>query len=606
MAMIKVSDYLARRVAELGVTHVFMITGGGAMHLDDSFGRRDDIKLVFNHHEQACAIGVEGYARVRGDIGVAVVTTGPGGTNTITGVLGQWHDSVPALYISGQVRYDTTVASTGLPLRQMGDQEADIVAIVTPITKYAVMVTDPTTIRYHFEKAVHLARSGRPGPVWLDVPLNVQGAMVDEEALTGFAVDEGPLFDATLVERQVTELVERIKAAQRPVVLAGSGIRTAGAHEAFLALIERLSAPTVTAWNAHDLLWENHPLYAGRPATIGDRAGNYAVQNSDLLISIGCRLNVRQIGYEFDAFAREAFLAVVDIDATELRKPTIHPDLPIHSDAAFFIAELERQLAGAELPDRSEWLEWCLERKRRYPVVLPSYAANDSHGVNPYVFVDRISEHVEEGDIVVTANGAACVVGFQALRLKRGMRLIGNSGTASMGYELPAATGACFASGRRVICFAGDGSIQMNIQELETIAFNLLPVKIFIFDNGGYLSIRQTQDNMFGGHYVGEAPRSGVGFPDMVRIGDAYGIPSERVSTHAGLDAAIDRALASGGPALVVVAMDPQQKFAPKVASERLPDGRIVSKPLEDMWPFLDRDEFRANMLVPEWRPQTR
>lgn len=601
--MIRLSDYLARRVAELGVTHVFMVTGGGAMYLDDSFGRRDDLTLIFNHHEQACAIGAEGYARVRGDLGVAVVTTGPGGTNTITGVLGQWHDSVPALYISGQVRYDTTVASTGLPLRQLGDQEADIVAIVSPITKYAVMVTDPTTIRYHFEKAVHLARSGRPGPVWLDIPLNVQGALIDEDTLEAFVPDEAPQFDDALAARQISDLVEHLKIAQRPVVLAGSGIRNAGALDAFLALIERLAIPVTTAWNAHDVLWEDHPLYAGRPSTIGDRAGNYTVQNSDLLISIGCRLNVRQIGYEFSAFAREAYKVVVDIDKTELKKPTVRPDLPVHADAGFFIAELERQLAGVDLPDRSAWVGWCLERRRRYPVVLPEYASDDSRGVNPYVFVDRISEHADAADIVVTANGAACVVGFQALRLQRGMRLIGNSGTASMGYDLPASIGACVASGQRVICFAGEGSIQMNLQELETIAFNRLPVKVFIFDNGGYLSIRQTQDNMFGGHYVGEGPRSGVGFPDMVRIGEAYGIPSERVSEHRDLDDAIERALATDGPALVVIAMNPQQNYAPKVASERLSDGRIVSRPLEDMWPFLDRDEFLSNMLVTEWRP---
>ena len=604
--MIKVSDYIARRVAELGVTHVFMVTGGGAMHLDDSFGRRDDLTLVFNHHEQACAMGVEGYARVRGDLGVACVTTGPGGTNTVSGVLGQWHDSVPALYISGQVRYDTTVASTGLPLRQLGDQEADIVAIVSPITKYAVMVTDPATIRYHFEKAVHLARSGRPGPVWLDVPLNVQGALVDEDALEGFVPDEAPLFDAAIASGQVSELVERLKMAQRPVVLAGSGIRGAKALDAFLALVARLGVPVVTAWNAHDVLWEDHPLYAGRPSTVGDRAGNYAVQNSDLLISVGCRLNVRQIGYEFSAFAREAFKVVVDIDATELEKPTIHPDLPVHADAAFFIAELHRQLAGVDLPDRSTWMGWCLERRRRYPVVLPEYAADDSRGVNPYVFVDHVSEHVAPDDIVVTANGAACVIGFQALRLRRGMRLIGNSGTASMGYDLPAAIGACVASGHRVICFAGEGSIQMNLQELETIAFNRLPVKVLIFDNGGYLSIRQTQDNLFGGLYVGEGPRSGVGFPDMVRLGEAYGIPSERVSKHADLDGAIERALAVDGPAILVVVMDPQQNFAPKVSSSRLPDGRMVSRPLEDMWPFLDRNESASNLLVPEWDPYKR
>jgi len=601
--VIKISDYLARRVAELGVTHVFMVTGGGAMHLDDSFGSRDDLTLVFNHHEQACAIGVEGYARVRGDLGVAVVTTGPGGTNTLTGVLGQWHDSVPALYISGQVRYDTTVASTGLPLRQLGDQEADIVTIVSSITKYAVMVTDPVTIRYHFEKAVHLARSGRPGPVWLDIPINIQGALVDEDALEGFVPEDAPTFDAGRMAEQVGEVVERLRIAERPVLLAGSGIRTAGAHAAFIALADRLGIPVVTAWNAHDVLWEDHPLNAGRPSTVGDRAGNYAVQNSDLLITIGCRLNIRQIGYEFSAFAREAYKVVVDIDATELEKPTLRPDVPVHADAGAFIAELVRQLAEVELPDRSAWVGWCLERRRRYPVVLPEYASDDSRGVNPYVFVDRISEHLDADDIVVTANGAACVVGFQALRIQRGMRLIGNSGTASMGYDLPAAIGACVASGHRVICFAGEGSIQMNLQELETIAFNRLPVKVFIFDNGGYLSIRQTQDNMFGGHYVGEGPRSGVGFPDMIRIAEAYGIPAERVSEHALLDGAIGRALTEDGPALVVVAMDPEQNFAPKVASQRLPSGHIVSKPLEDMWPFLDREEFLSNMIVEPWSP---
>jgi acetolactate synthase-1/2/3 large subunit len=602
--MIKVSDYLARRVAGLGVTHVFLISGGGAMHLDDSFGRRDDLTIVCNHHEQACAMGVEGYARVRGDIGVAVVTTGPGGTNTLTGVLGQWHDSVPALYISGQVRYGTTVASTGLPLRQLGDQEADIVAIVSPITKYAVMVTDPATVRYHFEKAVHLARTGRPGPVWLDVPLDVQGAMVDEGSLEGFVPDAAErLFDAEAATAAIHALVERLRAAERPVLLGGSGVRTAGAHEAFLRLAEKLAIPVVTAWNAHDLLYEDHPLYAGRPSTVGDRAGNFAVQNSDLLLSIGCRLNVRQIGYEFEAFAREAYLAVVDVDELELRKPTIRPDLPIHADAAFFIEALLQALGAAEPPDRSWWIEWCQERRRRYPVVLPAYAEDDSRGVNPYVFVDRVSEAVEEGDIVVTANGAACVVGFQALRLKPGMRLIGNSGTASMGYDLPASIGACLAAGRRVICFAGEGSVQMNIQELQTIAHHRLPVKVFVFDNGGYLSIRQTQDNLFGGHYVGEGPRSGVSFPDMVRVAEAYGIPAERVDTHDALDAAIARALATDGPALVRVVMDPRQNFAPKVASEKRPDGRMVSKPLEDMYPFLDREEFGSNMLVEEWSP---
>jgi acetolactate synthase-1/2/3 large subunit len=604
----KLSDYLARRVAELGVTHVFMVTGGGAMHLDDSFGRRDDLTLVFNHHEQACAMGVEGYARVRGDIGVAVVTTGPGGTNTITGVLGQWHDSVPALYISGQVRYDTTVASTGLPLRQLGDQEADIVAIVSAITKYAVMVTDPMTIRYHFEKAVHLARIGRPGPVWLDIPLNVQASQVDADALVPYDPAEDmsardQCFDRALVRDQVDTVLERLEVAERPILLAGSGIRAGGARERFLNLIQRLGVPVVTAWNAHDVLWEDHPLNAGRPSTVGDRAGNFAVQNSDLLIALGCRMNIRQVGYNFESFARAAFQVVVDIDPAELKKPTIHPDLAVHSELGFFIDTLSEELERVELPDHSRWIDWCMERRRRYPVCLPEYREGDQP-VNPYVFVDTLSEHLDERDVVVAANGAACVIAFQGLKLKRSQRLIGNSGTASMGYDLPASIGACVAHGSRVICLAGEGSIQMNLQELETIAFNHLPVKIFVFENGGYLSIRQTQDNLFGGHHVGEAPRSGVGFPDMVRIAEAYDIPARRVSSHSALDETIAWALTLQGPVLVDVLMDPEQNFTPKSQAQKLPDGTLVSKPLEDLWPFLSHEELLENLLIPEWKPQ--
>jgi acetolactate synthase-1/2/3 large subunit len=512
----------------------------------------------------------------------------------------------PCRRSTGQVRYDTTVASTGLPLRQLGDQEADIVALVTPITKYAEMVTDPQTIRYHFDRAVHLATSGRPGPVWLDIPLNVQAAMIDPDALEAYepredaaAHDSG--FDRALALSQVDEVVARLKTAERPVVLAGAGIRIGGAHDRFLSAIERLGVPVTTAWNAHDLLWEDHPLYAGRPATIGDRAGNFAVQNSDLLIVLGCRLNVRQVGYNFDSFARAAYQVVVDIDPVELAKPTIRPDLPIHADVGFFIDSLVERLADVELPDRSWWVDWCLERRRRYPVCLPEYRERDEP-VNPYVFVDSLSEHLAEGDTVVTANGAACVIGFQALKLKPRQRLIGNSGTASMGYDVPAAIGAAVArGGERVVCLAGEGSIQMNLQELQTIAFNGFPVKIFVFENGGYLSIRQTQDNLFGGHHVGEAPRSGVGFPDMVKIAEAYGIPARRLISHAELDEVIAWALALEGPALVDVMMDPDQNFAPKSQAQKLPDGTMVSKPLEDLWPFLDEGELSDNLLVPKW-----
>lgn len=601
--MIKVSDYIAKKILEFGVRHVFMITGGGAMHLNDSVGRCKDLEFICNHHEQASAIAVEGYARITGRIGVAIVTTGPGGTNTITGVLGQWQDSIPALYISGQVRYSTTVASSGLPLRQLGDQEVNITEIVSSITKYSVMVTDPLSIRYHLEKAVHLSTTGRPGPVWLDIPLDVQAAYVDEENLYPFKPDQfQDLFNKCKVECQVEELLERIRNARRPVMLAGSGIRTGHAHEDFLKVIKKLNIPALTAWNSHDLLYEEHPLYFGRPGSVGDRAGNFILQNSDLLISIGCRLNIRQIGYTFKAFAREAFRAVVDIDTAELKKPTIFPDMAVHSDAKYFIGVILAKLGLHPIPPKTEWISWCGARKNRYPVVLPEYYKEMDY-VNPYAFIGSISDVLEEKDIIVAGNGAACVVTFQALRLKNGQRLLGNSGTASMGYDLPAAIGACVANDReRVICFAGDGSIQMNIQELQTIVYNKLPLKIFVFSNGGYLSIRTTQTNYFNSFLVGESAASGVGFPDMVKVAQAYGINANRISSHADMAEKIKEALKTPGPYLCDVSMSPSQMFLPRVSSQKLPDGTMLSKPLEDMYPFLDRREFLDNMLIPEWK----
>lgn len=674
--MVRVAEYIAEGIARAGVRHIFMVTGGGAMHLDDAIGHRNDLQPVFNHHEQASAIAAEGYARATGGMGAVCVTTGPGGTNTITGVLGQWHDSIPALYVSGQVRWNTTVGSTGLPLRQLGDQEADIVRLVSPITKYAVSITDPLTVRYHFEKATWLATHGRPGPVWLDIPLNVQAADVDPGSLEGFdphelevAQEEGHgtvmpgglaapaeladvdpagrhalqpwprvepaaqaagafsgAYDRLRAAAAARDTLRRLRAAERPVILAGGALRTAGVYEQFLRLIDRLGVPVCTAWNAADLLWSDHPLYAGRPGSLGERAGNFALQNADVALVLGCRLNIRQVGYEFAAFAHHAYRIVVDIDEAELAKPTIFPDLAVHADIGFFLDELIR-LAEDE-PGASAahegWIAWCRERRERYPVILPQYRERETP-VNPYVFVDRLSDHLDEGDLVVCANGSACVVAIQAFAFKQNQRMLVNSGTAGMGYDLPAALGAAFARrpGRagdgaamssavaadpatRVICLAGDGSIQMNLQELQTIVQHQLPVKIFVFDNDGYASIRQTQDNLFAGRRVGEGPNSGLTFPDLVRLAEAYGIDAVRVSRHDELDAAIAAALVSQGPMLVDVVMDPAQAFVPKVIAERLPDGRLVSKPLEDMFPFLPREEFEENLIVPPYTPPER
>lgn len=591
----RVADYIAQTLAKHGIEHVFLVTGGGAMHLNDAIGRCEELSVLCCHHEQACAIAAESYYRLSNRLAAVNVTSGPGGANAITGVLGAWQDSLGMIVISGQVKWETLVRSTGLPLRQLGDQELDIVPMVKHITKYAEMVTDPQTIRYHLEKALYLAKSGRPGPVWLDIPLNIQASLIDPDTLRGYDPAEDALSFETDLQEAIQEILERLQRAERPVVFAGSGIRLSGAHADFIRLIERLGVPVVTAWNAHDLLWDAHPCYAGRPGTIGDRPGNFAVQNSDFLLVLGCRLNIRQISYNWEYFAREAFKVVVDIDPAELQKPTIKPDLPVHAD----VAELMRTLLEHPYepnPAHANWLRWCKERREKYPVILQEH--HQSSQVNPYVFAKTLFEHLPEDEIVVTGDGTACVVPFQAAEIKPGQRLYTNSGCASMGYDLPAAIGAAIASGRRVVCLAGDGSMQMNLQELQTIAGNRLPIKIFVLNNRGYHSIRQTQNTYFSDSLIGFEASNGVSFPEMEKLAFAYGIPFRRCEHHAELGDAIQATLAGDGPQLCEVVLDIQQPFAPRVSSKRLPDGRMVSAPLEDMFPFLDRDEFRENMWI--------
>ncbi len=600
----KLSDYLARRMAETGVRHVFMVTGGGAMHLNDSIGRCRQLEYVCNHHEQASAIAAEGYARITGNLGVAIVTSGPGGTNAITGVLGAWLDSIPTLFISGQVKYENTVASTGLPLRQFGDQEANIVDMVRPITKYAVIVTDPNTIQYHLDRAVHLARSGRPGPVWIDIPLNVQAALIEETKLAAYdPIEDQIVFDRDVIERGVAETLDRIRRAQRPLFLAGNGIRLAGAVDIFREVIELLNIPVQTAIGAHDLVASDDRLFFGRPSVTGDRSSNLIIQNADLLLSVGARLWIRQIGHAYRAFARAAYKIVVDIDPYELQKPSIRPNLAMHGDAKFWLEVMARQLAGKSLVPPWPWLEWCTERRRRYPSVLPEYR-KQAEFVNSYHFVDVLSDLLAREEIIVLADGTANTCTMQAIRLQKGQRLFTNSGCACMGYDLPAAIGACFASGKkRVVCIAGDGSIQLNLQELQTIVHHKLPIKIFVLSNDGYLSIRATQDGYFSGHYVGSGPDSGVSLPDIVKVAQAYGLETERITNHCCLEQKIKSVLDARGAVVCDIQMDPRQALYPRVTSEQRPDGRLVSKPLEDMFPFLERAEFRDSMLIEPWEP---
>jgi acetolactate synthase-1/2/3 large subunit len=600
--MIRLADYVAETLAAHGIRHVFMVTGGGAMHLNDAIGRCKGLEYVCCHHEQACGMAAASHYRLTNRLAAVNVTTGPGGTNAITGIFGAWVESLGVIVISGQVKFETMVRSTGLHLRQLGDQEIDITRIVAPITKYAIMVTDPSTIRFHLEKALFLATDGRPGPVWLDIPTDVQSAMIEESELLGFVPDPRPSRQERIARLgpQIEKIRERLARSDRPVILAGSGIRLAGAEQEFLELVKRSGIPVVTGFDTHDLLWADHSNYVGRQGTIGDRAGNFAVQNADFLLIIGCRLTIRQVSYNWENFARVAFKVVVDIDDAELEKPTIKADLPIHADAKDFLDAL---LGNRALPgeDRfAAWAAWCYERKLRYPVVLPEYWADDSNGINPYCFIQSLFRNLDSESIVVTGDGTACITTFQAGALKKGQRLYSDGGCAPMGYDLPGAVGACVASGRkRVVCLAGDGSIQMNLQELQTIATNQLPVTIFVLNNNGYLSIRQTQRSFFPDNPVGADPSSGAGIPSFAGLAAAYGFPYTAVRAHKDLAESLPKFLSHPGPQICEVFLNPEQPFAPKTSSRRLPDGRMVSAPLEDMFPFLDREEFARNMVVP-------
>lgn len=600
--MMKVSDYIFDRLhAVHGVDWIFMITGGGAMHLNDAIGRTKGLKYICNHHEQACAIAAEGYARASGKLAAVNVTTGPGGTNALTGILGQWTDSVPVIYIAGQVKFETTIASCPeVKLRQLGDQEINMVDIVSPITKFAHMVTDKRDVKKYLDKAVYLATHGRPGPVWLEVPMDVQGAFVEESELTDYNPAEDRLSNEEGdLPGKVKQLVGWLKQAERPVLVAGHGIKLAGANQEFLSLIEHYGLPVLGTFNGFDLIPSNHPQYVGRIGTLGGRAGNFALQNSDFMLSVGSRNNIRQVSYNWKSFARAAKKVVVDIDPAELGKPTVVPDLSVCADAKIFLKELFKQLSSERLPDWKHWNDWCRERKKRYPVLLPEHNS-DEGGVHPYYFMNQLTEAMQPGSVAVAGDGTACVALFQSGVVKPNETIFWNSGCAAMGYDLPAAIGACVAKGRQsTVCVAGDGSLQLNIQELATVAYQKLPIKIFYLDNGGYQSIKQTQGNYFPGNFVGCGPDSGLGFPDIVKVAGAYGLRTEVLRDHKSMTKKIAEILAATEPVVCQVKLRQDYIFSPKLSSEKLPDGRMVSKPLEDLYPFLSREEFKSNMIIP-------
>lgn len=595
---IKVSDLITDIIADHGITDVFTIVGGGAMHLNDSFGHNPRLKCYYNHHEQASAIAAESYARVNNKMAALCVTTGPGGTNAITGVVGGWLDSIPMLVISGQVRYDTTANSTGLPLRAMGDQEFEITKAVECMTKYCEMVTDPQKIRYCLEKAQFLATHGRPGPCWLDIPLDVQGAMIETDDLIGFDskeyLEELPL---SIDDDTIEKIISKIEESERPVFYAGNGIRLSGSYDIFLKVVRKLNIPVVTNWNSIDLLPDDDPLYTGRGGSLGNRAGNFAVQNSDLVLAIGSRLSLRQVGFNWKTWAREAYVIMEDVDEFELKKPTLHVDLPLHVDAKVLLDKLDRSISE-KLFKNDKWIEQCQTWKEKYPVVEESQCMENGLA-NPYCFIKELSKRLPENKTIVVGNGAACVVGSQSFTIKKDQRFIINSAVASMGYDLPAAIGACIADNiSDTICITGDGSIQMNLQELQTIKTNRLPIKIFMINNDGYHSIRQTQTNLFNKNFCGIGKQSGdLEFPDMEKIANAYGYPYYSIKNNAEMQR-LDDILSKKGSLFCEVFVNTEQIFEPRSATKKLPDGKLFSPPLEDMYPFLDREELQKNMYI--------
>jgi len=607
----KLSDYVMRFVAGQGVRHVFLVTGGGAMHLNASLAQCRGLQGICNAHEQASAIAAEHYAKATGGLGVAMVTTGPGGTNAITGLAGAWLDSTPMLFLSGQVkRPDRMFAPDGTPLgmRQLGVQEVDIISIVRPLTKYAVTVLDPASIRYHLEKAVYLALHGRPGPVWIDIPLDVQAAPIDESGLPAFDPAElPPTFDASAVPGKVREAIAALNAAERPLIFVGNGVRLARAEEQFRELWRRLELPVAATWCAADILSAEDPLYVGRPGTLAARGANFALQNCDYLLAIGARLDFAITGYAPEKLARAAHKVMVDIDAAEIRKLHPHIQTPLCADAGAFLREMLCQIESVVPKPRQEWKQRCADWKTRYAVVLPEHRKPEGR-VSIYYLAEAISEETTAEDVMVSGNsGSAIEIFLFAFPNRTGQRIYHTAGLGAMGFGLPGSIGDCIASAlhtadgqpRRTICVDGDGGFQFNIQELETVARLRLPIKFFVLNNDGYASIRASQANFFGAPQIGCDASNGLTVPNLCKVAAGFGLATVRIETQENLREKVRQVLEAPGPVVCDVMVIPDEIRGPRLSSKQLPDGSMVSMPLEDLWPFLDREEFRANMIVP-------
>lgn len=586
------SDYIIQFLADKGIRDTFLVSGGGIMYLMDSLARNRDVRYYCNYHEQACAISAEAYARVTGRPGACIVTTGPGGANAVSALPAAWVDSVPVMVICGQVKQELIADYT--KIRQIGPQEGNVVAMAAPVTKYAKSVRDPQTIRYELEYAYYQAVSGRPGPVLLELPLDVQGAQIDPASLHGY--DAPPSYKTRAgLAGEVTQVLDELRRAKRPILVCGNGIHCARAQDLLRVTLEKLKIPVVLPLTGKDILEEDHPMHMGVFGTAGQRRANFAVQNSDLLLAIGAGLNCQKVGFNIEGFAPKARKIIVDIDEAQLQYQVVRPDLPVQADAGAFLREMLAQLRDAPYAASPNWLEACERWRQRYPPVTEDYFA-DAAFVNTYVFYDRLSDILDSDALMVTGNALDTTSYFQAFRTKKGQRTI-NSGWGAMGWCLPMAIGACIGSGkRRTLCCTGDGSFQFNSQELLTIAHYRLPIQIFVLNNQGYSNIRGTQNNFFEGRFVGSDAASGVGTPHFDRLASSYDMRYSRIENHSDLEAGIRGALVGEGPGICEVNVSPTQGIWPKASAFRRPDGTFESRPLEDMSPFLPREEIWENM----------
>jgi len=585
----KVSNYIFDYLSKKGLDTIFSVSGGAAAHLLNTV-TTTDFTYICNYHEQACAMAAEGYARIANKPAVVLVTNGPGSSNTITGVLGAYQDSIPMIIISGQVPVNQSLNSVDVNLRQLGVQECDIINMVKPITKYATQITKAEDIKYALHTAYNQATSGRQGPVWLDIPLDIQSAEIED---TDYKFEE--FYDED-DNYDLNKIISLLSEAKKPVIVTGNGIHLSQSELIFNELKDKLQIPVVSTWTSKDLMSQNDPLYVGNFGLLGERAANFAIQNADLLLVLGSRLSIPNVGYQSYLFSPKSIKIMVDIDENELNKPTINIDYKVKSDLYEFITNLNTELVNKELSNRNDWVKKTQTWKYKYPVFQPEYKYNTDR-INSFYFIEVLSEKLTDNNIVVTDMGTSYTCTMQSLQMNGKNRLFTSSACCSMGFGLPGAIGAYYASpSKDIILVAGDGGLQMNLQELQTIAHHQLPIKIFILNNNGYLAISLMQDNLFKGNYIGSNKQSGVSAPDFIKIADAYGFRRFRFNNNEELENRIDDVMKSQGPVLVEIMMTENQLLVPRVQSSKDANGKIISNSLENMFPYLPEEEMKEIM----------